>query len=659
MRDMESIGVRRARAFVVLVGLAVAVAGYFAAQSSVAAPAARSVLAGRSPQAPELEGRLAQTGLVNQLEAALGSAYGGVWLEPATAQLHVGVITPQGRRAAEAAALDVGMAADVVATPVRSSWADLGAAQERWMQRLRAQLEAEAFSSSLSARENTVVLELGSAVSSAERVALEKEAAGAAVDVAVEVLATPSVGFTSWGRCAKFVSFKAYCDPTLVSGASIDNEAENAGKGDCTAGPLVIKKKRATKAAATETFLLTAGHCIVGEGAVGKKWYAFEKQGAPAGRKEIGKALVSLPGEQEAGYDVGMIQVEPPNWAKAKNQVPVVPTIAPWSEGAESEPFPTIKETPPVETAESCYSGQRSGIRCGEIIKTKKIVESENEFGERYEAKEISEIKLTAKGGQGDSGSPAFSKTEYEKSEGFIEGIITGGAAAESEFAYSQTFSFALQGLEGKTGVEYELLRQANEKRHGKLKAGKYPVTIHGTGTSDKFSSEAGSVECKSDPFHAVVSEESSTVTITPEYKECKASFLEASATINMEGCTYVLHVNEKVSTDNYRAESDISCPGGKSIKFTAGTCSWEVKAQTGRETVDLVDDTEASPKDITIRPTLTGIAYTVTKDGLLCPFGGTGEKTNGEYTSGGSTTLTGQSTTNPEEKIAIEITGE
>jgi hypothetical protein len=474
----------------------------------------KRILAGRSPQTPELEARLAQTGLMNQLEAALGSAYGGVWLEPATAQLHVGVTTSQGRRAAEAAALDVGMAADVVATPVRSSWADLGAAQERWMQRLRALLEAGAFSSSLSARENAVV------------------------------------------------------------------------------------------------------------------------------------------------YDVGMIQVEPPNWAKAKNPVPVVPTIAPWSEGAESEPFPTIKETPPVETAESCYSGQRSGIRCGQIIKTGKIVESENELGERYEAKEIAEIKLTAKGGQGDSGSPAFSKTPYEKSEGFIEGIVTGGAAAESEFAYAQKFGFA-EGLEGKTGVEYELLRQVNEKRHGKLKAGKYPVTIHGTGTSDKFSNEAGSVECKSNPFHAVASEESSTVTVTPEYKECKASFLGVSATIKMEGCTYVLHVNEKVSTDDYRAEMDISCPEGKSIKFTAGTCSWEVKAQTGRETVDLVDDTEASPKDITIRPTLTGIAYTVTQDGFLCPFGGTGEKTNGEYTSGGSTTLTGQSTTNLEEKIAIEITGE
>jgi hypothetical protein len=74
---------------------------------------------------------------------------------------------------------------------------------------------------------------------------------------------------------------------------------------------------------------------------------------------------------------------------------------------------------------------------------------------------------------------------------------------------------------------------------------------------------------------------------------------------------------------------------------------------------VDLVDDTTASPKkDITMRPTLTGISYTVTEDGASCPFKGTGEKTSGEYTSAEGVTLAGQSPTEPALKIDIEVTG-
>ena len=93
--------------------------------------------------------------------------------------------------------------------------------------------------------------------------------------------------------------------------------------------------------------------------------------------------------------------------------------------------------------------------------------------------------------------------------------------------------------------------------------------------------------------------------------------------------------------------------------KIAAGACKAEIKAQTERETVDLVDDTSASPKkNITMRPTLTGVSYTVTQDGFLCPFNGTGEKSGGEYTSAESTSLTGQSPTEPAQKIDIEVVG-
>jgi hypothetical protein len=118
--------------------------------------------------------------------------------------------------------------------------------------------------------------------------------------------------------------------------------------------------------------------------------------------------------------------------------------------------------------------------------------------------------------------------------------------------------------------------------------------------------------------------------------------------------------VVEKASADNYKAAMDIGCPAEKSIKLTAGTCKAEVKTQSERETVDLVDDTGASPKkDVTVRPTVEGISYTVTQDGFLCPFNGTGEKTGGQLTSSESFTVTGQSTTEATKKIDIEVADE
>ncbi|HEX9966611.1 MAG TPA: hypothetical protein VGB06_01565, partial [Solirubrobacterales bacterium] len=129
------------------------------------------------------------------------------------------------------------------------------------------------------------------------------------------------------------------------------------------------------------------------------------------------------------------------------------------------------------------------------------------------------------------------------------------------------------------------------------------------------------------------------------------------AATVESEGCTHVLHVNEKLSTDNYRAAWDVSCPAGKSIKTVAGTCKFEVQSQSGRELVDLIDDTAATPKkDITFRPTVTGISYGVTQDGFGCPFNGVGEKVGAQYTSNENITLTGQSTTEPAEKIDVEV---
>ena len=78
----------------------------------------------------------------------------------------------------------------------------------------------------------------------------------------------------------------------------------------------------------------------------------------------------------------------------------------------------------------------------------------------------------------------------------------------------------------------------------------------------------------------------------------------------------------------------DVVCPAGQSIKIAASTCEVEIKSQNGLKNVKFITMT-AAPMDLTIRYELTKIAYTVTKDGFLCPFGGVGAKADGEYTTG------------------------
>jgi Trypsin len=655
---MQSIPVQRARAFVVAVGLIVAALAYLDAHS-FAAGQATAVGSARSSEASEVEAAVFRTNLAGKLEAGLGGAFGGVWFDPSSAQLHVGVTSSESRREAEAVAAEAGLAEHVAETPVRSTWAQLEAAQERWSQRLADLFQRAEVKTSLSADTNSLEVDLDPTVPASRGAALERAAAADSVDVSINAAAA-HLPTRVLERCNKLTEkFKAYCNPTIVGGVSIDDEVENEGKGDCTAGPAVVKAKPTTKEAATESFILTAGHCIHLTGGNNKKWFAFNQAKE---RKEIGKSVDYIFGVG-ISTDIGVIKVETSYWATAGAAVPVVPTVAQWSKEKETDPTEVKAEGELVEETKACFSGQRSGTQCGTIkkVNTEEVVKwEEGKEVKETTLKNLAEVKVeTGKVGQGDSGSPYFS----EATKSTVLGVLVAGQinaeTGEGEVAFFHPLKTAFEKLKNEKALDLELLKEGNKNRHAKLKAGKFPVTIHGSaGGVEKFTTEAGTIECKAATYHAVAEESSSTLTVTPEYKECSAFGL--SATVSTEGCTYVFHVLKKVSADNYRANVDISCPEGKSIKFVAGTCKLETKSQNGLERDDLIDDTSASPKkDITVRPTIAGITYTVTQDGIGCPFNGTGTKTDGEYTSTENITATGQSTTEASEKIDIEVADE
>jgi len=175
------------------------------------------------------------------------------------------------------------------------------------------------------------------------------------------------------------------------------------------------------------------------------------------------------------------------------------------------------------------------------------------------------------------------------------------------------------------------------------FEATQYPATPQGSSGVGVFKvvTQAGSVECQNG-FHVQFNERTTTASMDITFSECKA-FGFTSATVKTEGCEYLLHGTQTVAENEFRAKLDLECPTGKSIKVATTTCEMEIKSQTGLTAVRINNDLASSPDDITLDPEVTGLAYTVTKDGFACPFSGTGSKTDGQLVAGEGITLAGQ----------------
>ena len=144
-------------------------------------------------------------------------------------------------------------------------------------------------------------------------------------------------------------------------------------------------------------------------------------------------------------------------------------------------------------------------------------------------------------------------------------------------------------------------------------------------------------IQCKKANLTGELLEPSEAQTVAPTYAECTAA--GTSATIEANGCTYVLHAGTEETENVVGGTFDIACPKEQSIKVVAlgGQCEAKVGAQSGLTSATYQDNPEAEPPTATLKESLTGIHYTITKDGAFCPFPGTGEKTNGTL-SGNST---------------------
>jgi hypothetical protein len=421
----------------------------------------------RAWQAIGVQGRVGAARLQARLEADMGETFAGVWFEPATAQLHVGVTSTEGRQKAVHTVAAAGLAGDITFTTVRSTWRQLLATQSQWNDRLAHLFALGAVQTALEPQRNAVNITISSALSASTRARIEREAEKTGVDVLVEVvpgrdlIATPSAAT----KCNKFATLEAYCSKPITSGVTTKGaviscemvaagrgvwyyetkaeceERKKSGKegtwfqqvGYCTAGPLAVtanKKKR---------YVLTAGHCINGET---EHWFAINTKGeegliGPAREFSFGvnggeKGATECKGKCDGG-DYGELEIEQSgSWNRAVFNNPVFAVTAEWKKAGEIS-YPVKGERAPATSMTSCHEGQTSGESCGKINQVNVTLSyvtgcellTESKMGEKYFSSEPTCLNFESVGGEG----------TWERKSYVVTGLVKVEAARPEFFA--------------------------------------------------------------------------------------------------------------------------------------------------------------------------------------------------------------------------------
>ena len=113
---------------------------------------------------------------------------------------------------------------------------------------------------------------------------------------------------------------------------------------------------------------------------------------------------------------------------------------------------------------------------------------------------------------------------------------------------------------------------------------------------------------------------------LTPTFSVCRLGEIQ-EVQVSVNGCQYVLHPGD---SGGPTTTMDIVCPAGQSIGVQAANCNFNIPAQTGLAPITSTHNTASTPDTITVDYDVAGVTYTKTKDGFLCPFNGTGTRTDG-----------------------------
>jgi hypothetical protein len=174
-----------------------------------------------------------------------------------------------------------------------------------------------------------------------------------------------------------------------------------------------------------------------------------------------------------------------------------------------------------------------------------------------------------------------------------------------------------------------------------KFEAGKYTATIKSTKlTGFQFVAQAGKLQCTELAFPAMLSAASSELKSQQVFGPCIFAGLLAT-TIQWNGCEFKLHVLN--AGPPYVGTTDIVCPAGKGIQFTAyasGTplCTLSLLPQTGVEGVTYENTGAGSARAVTVNLNQTTVKYSQEGNPVFCKAG---EYTNGALTVSDSLSAT------------------
>jgi hypothetical protein len=221
------------------------------------------------------------------------------------------------------------------------------------------------------------------------------------------------------------------------------------------------------------------------------------------------------------------------------------------------------------------------------------------------------------------------------------------GPALVAVFAMSALGASAAQATAGTLTSEGKTVIVTAEQTTGH----RFTLTNH------KIGEGFATVECTTAEFtgsFVSASMEGATVfTVQPVYEGCKAFGL--NATVTTTGCDYLLHTVTQsgvvidfpggVVTGNgvWHVTTDVVCQNTKDkdgtqtphrIKIVTATCEVTIGGQPGLATSSVSNSGgSGTAMDLVLSTNITGIVYSVTKDGIGCPLSGTGLFTAGDYT--------------------------
>ncbi len=361
--------------------------------SEMAVLTRQGITPARARQALRLQQQVGVANLSGKIEAALGRAYAGTWLEPSAAKYHVGVTSHASARTVKQLAAEAGVTADLIETPVRSTWNALIKTQEQWNKRLARLLANGQATTGLDAQHNAVSVKLSSSVSPADRALLERAAAAESVTVLVTATTRPTLDIARKAKktcTAPFKTEKTYCEETITSGT----RTLTAGALECTAGPFLIS--------ANQTYMLTAGHCFANLATTLPAGAAITEQVTSAFPNVVGQKEIGSDGYRYnlLARDTAEVKVKPGGPFTQALPDPVPALMAEWVESPLT-PAPVAGLLAAEKGQTVCHEGASSGENCGEV----EMLDATGAGTEHV-------VEVSACSNEGDSGGPYFTRTE-------------------------------------------------------------------------------------------------------------------------------------------------------------------------------------------------------------------------------------------------------